>query len=113
MSRSTVLTHAIYLMAIAAIIFMLRGDILSRYIQGRLSSSGKVDVLETVVLYDKGGKKVGELYPGIELMPPDIGDLDDTDLSDNQRFKLLIDLAEVDYNRLKERSYSVYSGRGK
>lgn len=67
-----------------------------------LNKKGFVKINTDLELYNpKTGDLVGYLKKGIILKNPNVIDLDDCDLGDNHRYKLLLDIDEIDRENRK------------
>ncbi len=89
-------THIIYwFLIILTIIICNAKNILYWYLD--LNKEGYLKLKSDVELFNpKNGEIVGWLKKGIVLKYPNVDDLKDCDLGDNDRFKILIDLEGVD-----------------
>lgn len=94
--------HIIYWILITLIIIIWSFESILAWFLG-INQEGYLRLTTDVELYNpKNGELVGYLKKGIVLKYPHIDDLDDTDLGDNDRFKIYVDLKGV------ERKYRTY-----
>lgn len=108
MSKTLAVTHLVYILIFLSLAFFFRQEILQAYLQSRLSKAGDIELVKDILIYNQDGKEVGKLYQGVKLMSPALEDLNDTDLSDNRRYKLLLDLKTLDFKKENDRKFSVY-----
>jgi hypothetical protein len=112
MSKSIIITHISYLTALFIILFFMRNQVLELIIRPYVSEKGAIILNEDVRMLDSDGREVGVLFKGAGLMKPNLDDLIDTDIGDNVRFKLLIDLNIASIksaSQLPEETFFVYS----
>ncbi len=113
MLKSTRL-HFYYVLTIGVLIliglYFAREEIAYSYIHGKLEKSACVIRLgDDVELTNSSGRVVGVLYKGAELMSPQVDDLNDTDLSHNMRYKILMDMSPgISSSLVKKKEFTVY-----
>jgi hypothetical protein len=87
-------THIIYCLTILALIAVLARYSGAIFVHAMFEKDGRrfLTLERDVTITDASGKKVGIIYRGTTLVSPMPDDLVDSDLGDNQRWKMLVDI---------------------
>lgn len=94
MKTSTVITHIMYCLIIVFLLVVLGAK---RFLAARVSGDGYLLIQSEIKLIEPlTGKQVGVLNGGVVLKAPCLDDVRDTDIGDNDRFKLLLDVVGRD-----------------
>ena len=93
MLKVLIVTHVVYLTLLILTALYFKDQIMLAYVRREMTaSSHSVELPRDVVIVDKSNREIGRLSRGVKLMSPSVEDVSDTDISDNMRFKLLVDI---------------------
>jgi len=96
--------HIFYLILISVLLLLIAFLMIPKMINSNQDYDYLQLKTDIEIIDPKSGEKLGFLKKGIVLTLPSLDDLSGIDLSDNQRYKLLVDLVGVSYEQREYRN---------